>query len=144
MRLPSNGHLQAGKVRQCCNYLAGLGYFNQAGPAKIVHFKRLTSSSSSEHALLAHIASDKPSICGFFVTRDSACNMFFTKYLETSEMYNSVTCYWLDMEQSAGAAARVYVEVMPIFKLYKNGLEKDEAITTMDLHGLFAKAENLL
>lgn len=70
--------------------------------------------------------------------------MFFTKYLETSEMYNSVTCYWLDMEQSAGAAARVYVEVMPIFKLYKNGLEKDEAITTMDLHGLFAKAENLL
>lgn len=48
------------------------------------------------------------------------------------------------MEQSAGAAARVYVEVMPIFKLYKNGLEKDEAITTTDLHGLFAKAENLL
>lgn len=47
------------------------------------------------------------------------------------------------MDQSASAAARVKVKAMPIFKLYKDGLEKKEAITTKQLYDLFAEAERL-
>lgn len=55
--------------------------------------------------------------------------MSFSKYIETSKQYKGVTCYLLDIERSADAATRVDVKVMPTFKLYKNGLERDEAVT---------------
>lgn len=67
----------------------------------------------------------------------------FSKFVEINKQYNSVTCYWLNMDQSASAAARVNVKAMPIFKLYKDGLEKKEAITTKQLYDMFTEAKRL-
>merc|ERR1712000_138150 len=64
----------------------------------------------------------------FTTTWCGPCRMIGPKFVEMAGEYSSITCYKLDVDENADAAAEAGIKAMPTFKFYKNGSEVKEIV----------------
>eukprot|EP00045_Choanoeca_perplexa_P021778 m.7289 g.7289 ORF g.7289 m.7289 type:complete len:103 (+) comp8787_c0_seq1:116-424(+) len=77
----------------------------------------------------------------FTATWCGPCKMIGPKFEEFSKTYTNVTCYKLDVDENADAAAEAGISAMPTFFFYKDGVKVDELVgaNVAGLEDLFKK-----